>query len=317
MSIPILDQNTVLENLKKQNNKFFSQYKAFYSSWYGGIINSPELMLVPADDHMVHRGDGVFEAIKFKKRKIFLFDEHLKRLQISAKRISLVIPMSEVDLKQVIIETLRASRLDEGLVRLFVSRGPGNFSPNPYDSVKAQIYVTITELKSPDQMSYRDGVVIGRSQISVKESWMAQTKTCNYLPNVMMKKESVDRGLAFTVSYDRDNYLAESSTENIALIDRSGDFCFPKFDHILKGTTLVFVSQIAESMGIKIKQKNITEEDLLEAQEVFMIGTTLDILPVSRYENKIYTQKLDPNCISYRLLEELRRRQITDDWPSF
>ena len=75
MTIPIIDEKHFLEQLNRQKNPFFDDYYAFYSSWYNGIVINPRLILIPIDNHMVHRGDGVFEGIKAIGRKIYLLNE--------------------------------------------------------------------------------------------------------------------------------------------------------------------------------------------------------------------------------------------------
>jgi 4-amino-4-deoxychorismate lyase len=286
MNIPLLDSQTILENLKTKRNPFWSQYHAHYSTWLGGVTKDPALMMLPMDDHMVHRGDGVFEAIKTVERHVFLMDEHLARLTKSAASIGLKLPFEISEIRDIILQTLRMADQPTVLIRLFVSRGPGGYTTNPYDSVASQLYLTITDLRTPKAELYETGVKVGRSQIPVKESWMATVKSCNYLPNVMMKKESVDRGLDFTVGFDDQNFLAESSTENIAIVDSSGVLVHPQFDNILRGTTMVRVFELAREAGMKTDQRNLTESDILGAQEVMMIGTTLDVLPVTVYEGK-------------------------------
>lgn len=62
---------------------------------------------------------------------------------------------------------------------------------------------------------------------------MAQAKTCNYLPNVMMKKEALDRKLDFTIGFDDSNNVAESSTENIIIVNSAGYLVKPKPEFIL------------------------------------------------------------------------------------
>jgi branched-chain amino acid aminotransferase len=243
-------------------------------------------MLLPMDDHMVHRGDGVFEAIKAVDRKIFLMKEHLNRLQASAASIGIQLPMPVPEMQDLILQTLKVADHPNVLIRLFVSRGPGGFTTNPYESVGSQLYLAITELRSPKSEVYQKGVRIGRSAIPVKETWMAQVKSCNYLPNVMMKKEAVDRKLDFTIAFDRGNYVAESSTENIAILDQNGVLTHPPFEGILKGTTMIRAFQLAESSGLKTAIRNFREEEIQNAREVFMIGTTLDVLPVTEYEGR-------------------------------
>jgi 4-amino-4-deoxychorismate lyase len=285
-TIPVLDSQSILQNLQARKNPFWVQYSAFYSTWLGGITKDPALMVLPMDDHMVHRGDGVFEAFKAIDRKVFLLQPHLQRLETSAARIGIRLPFELKELEEIIFETLKVADQPNVLARLFVSRGPGGFSPNPYDSVGSQLYLAITDLRTPKAEAYQVGVKIGRSHIPVKESWMAQVKSCNYLPNVMMKKEALDRQLDFTIGFDAQNWMAESSTENIAIVDRNGILTHPQFNNILKGTTMIRAFELAAQSGIPTAQRDLSETDLLEAREVMMIGTTLDVLPVTAYEGK-------------------------------
>jgi branched-subunit amino acid aminotransferase/4-amino-4-deoxychorismate lyase len=287
--IPTLGTDEVIKNLKEKANPFWPGYFAFFSSWIGGITKDPALMVMPMDDHQVHRGDAVFEALKSKGGKIYLFQEHMDRLERSAKAISLPLYQSSEKMKEIISETLRVSGQGNTLIRVFLSRGPGGFTTNPYDSLGSQFYVVITELKPLAPSKYSEGVRIGKSAVPVKEGIFATVKSCNYLPNVLMKKESVDRKLDFTVSFDREGFLAESSTENIAIVSRDGVLTRPPLSSILRGTTMMRCFELADSLGIPTAEARISEADLLSAREVFMIGTTLDVLPVCQYEQQRFS----------------------------
>jgi branched-chain amino acid aminotransferase len=121
-----------LQNLHLEHQ---NSYLAMYSTWYGGIVTDPALMLVPIDDHMVHRGDGIFEAFKCVQGNIYLLDAHLDRLQRSAELIDLAWPMGRSELQGAVVQTIQAGNEQNSLVRLYISRGPGDFSPNPYASI--------------------------------------------------------------------------------------------------------------------------------------------------------------------------------------
>lgn len=285
MSRTVLSAEQILERLKAQPP--VASHKACYLSWFGGIVTDPRLMLIPLDDHMVHRGDGVFEAVKFKNKKPYLLGPHLKRLQDSARFISLEIPGGIERVAQKVHDTVEVSGLENGLIRIFVSRGGGSFSTNPYDCAEPGLAVAVVELKSPAAEKYQKGVKIGRSEVAPKPDRWSQIKSCNYLPNVMMKKESVDRGLDFTVSFTEDGYLAESSTENIIIVDSHGNLCRPKLARILKGCTMTRVFELAQKHHVtQTFERDITEKDIETAREVMMVGTTLDVLPVTEYEKK-------------------------------
>jgi 4-amino-4-deoxychorismate lyase len=288
--IPTLNSDEVFKNLKSQRNPFWPSYYAFYSSWLGGITKDPALMLVAIDDHQVHRGDAVFEALKSVNGKIFLFEEHMARLGRSAQAISLPLFQNSIDkMKEIISETLKVSEKKDALIRVYLSRGPGGFTTNPYDSVGSQFYVAITESKPLPETKFLNGVTVGRSQIGVKEGIFSTVKSCNYLPNVLMKKESVDRKIDFTVSFDKDNCLAESSTENIAIVSKAGVLTRPRLNSILRGTTMMRCFELAKSLDIPTAEAQISEGDLRQALEVMMIGTTLDVLPVKQFEDQVFS----------------------------
>lgn len=289
--IPVLSPSEVQKKLANLSYPAQKSYLAMYSTWWGGIVKDPTLMMVPIDDHLVHRGDGVFEAIKVTEGKVFLMEEHLQRLASSAQMIGIPLPLSLDHMRMILLETTKVAGAENALLRLYVSRGPGHFSTNPYDSIGSQMYLVVTNLTRPSDQKYLEGVKIGKSQVPPKESWLAKVKTCNYLPNVMMKKESVDRQLDFTVGFDSEGFMTEGSTENIVILDKDGNLLRPQLRQILKGTTMIRTFELAEALlkSGKIKsiaEKNLSENDLLSAKEAMMIGTTLDVLSISQYEGR-------------------------------
>lgn len=286
VTIAVLDDREALEKILSRNNSNTDHYYAFYSSFFGGIVKNPKLMLIPLDDHMVHRGDGVFEAMKAVSRSVYLLDAHLERLFLSAQKISLVMPHSIDELKMLIIETLKVANRDDAIIRIFISRGPGNFSVDPYNTIGSQIYIIITELSTPTEEKYLHGVKIGKSLIPVKPSWLAQIKSCNYLPNVLMKKEAIDRSLDYVIGICENGYLKESATENIMILDKHNTLVYPPLDTILKGTTMIRVCELAKEEGIAAEIKPISVADLLSAKEAFITGTSLDVLPIAEFEGQ-------------------------------
>ena len=93
-----LNDTLFLEALKNRAVGSRTEYKAFFSSFLGGITTEPHHMVVPIDDHMVHRGDAVFEAIKFTNGYVYAMDRHLDRLDVSMNAISMMPPTSRADL---------------------------------------------------------------------------------------------------------------------------------------------------------------------------------------------------------------------------
>ena len=284
MTYKILSPDQCYDALLQQKNPFFDDYFAFYSSWYGGIVLEPRLMQLPLDDHMVHRGDGVFEAMKVVSNTVYLMDAHLERLLYSAGRIGLVSPWSVDEIKAIVLETLLVTQQEKASIRVFLSRGPGDFSANPYDAIAPQLYVVVMRLKELNAEKYTSGVAIGKSSIPPKPDWMSQIKSCNYLPNVLMKREAVDRGLDYVIGVDDHGFVTESATENVLIVDKAGVIIHPPFEHILKGTTMIRVCELAKDAGLKTKTQRITIDELQDAAEIMMVGTTINVLPVVTFE---------------------------------
>lgn len=310
MSRPVLAADEFLQRILNEDIGTRSSYRACYMSWVDGFVTDPRLMLIGLDDHMVHRGDGIFEALKVVNGKPYLLKEHLERLERSAGFVSMNLPVNLRQLAELVVETLHVSKLDQAIMRIFVSRGTGSFSPNPYDCKKGGLSIVATLLKPVPAEKYVAGVRIGKSAFAPKGTEWAQIKSCNYLPNVLMKKESVDRGLDFTISFDENGYFAESSTENIIVVDQKGRLCRPPLARILKGCTMTRVMDLAKAQNVvgEVVEAQLTEQDMLRAQEIMMVGTTLDVLPVTEFEGQ-KIGKGEPGPLAKRLNEILLKDQ--------
>ena len=132
MSVPVLSFDQVIDRLLSMRQPYFSKYLAVYSSWYDGIVTDPALMMLPLDDHMVHRGDGVFEVFMCIDWDIYALARHLDRMRRSMAASFLEMPVADERLIEIVCETVRAGNDGTCSVRIFVSRGPGSFSGRPF-----------------------------------------------------------------------------------------------------------------------------------------------------------------------------------------
>ena len=274
-----------IQRLGQTSNSYQSSYLGFYSSWLGGYFREPWAMLMPLDDHGFHRGDAVFEAVRIHGRAFFDLDAHLQRLQLSAASIGLKLPHTSNELKDICVTLGRLCAADSGVLRLYVSRGPGGFSPNPFESVGAQVYAAITTLRAVPEETYQKGARVMLSTVPAKDGFWSQIKSCNYLQNVLMKKECVERGYDFAISLDGQGRVCEGATENFALLSSDNDLLVPDFNYTLRGTTVSVVMSLAQELvrqgHIKsVKLADIRRGDLSLAKEAAMIGTTLGVLPI-------------------------------------
>jgi len=277
-----------------QTNKpdYQAHYYAMYSSLWDAITTKPNLMVVPVDDHMVHRGDGLFETCKCVDGAIYNLDAHLARLEGGAKTIALQMPWSREDIRQVMRAVLQAGGHRDALVRVFVSRGPGGHSANPYECPKPLLMVLSIRLAAPFMELHPEGAKVGVSNVPNKTGFFAQVKSVNYLPNVLMKKQAVDAGVDFMLGFDENGHMTELPTENFGIVTANRVLRVPRPDHILLGTTMQRVLALAREKlvptGIltRVEEVDVPRGELEQAAEMIVFGTTPHVTAVTEFAGR-------------------------------
>lgn len=269
-----------------------ANYYAMYSSWWDAITTEPNLMVVPVDDHMVHRGDGLFETCKCVEGAIYNLEAHLARLEGGAKTIALKMPWSREEIQQIISAVLRTGGHRDALVRIFVSRGPGGHSANPYECPKPLLMVLAIRLVEPFMQAHPGGAKVGVSNVPTKDGFFAQVKSVNYLPNVLMKKQAVDAGMDFMLGFDKNGHMTELPTENFGIVTAGRVLRVPRPDHILLGTTMQRVLALAREKLVPagllagVEEADVPRGELEKATEMLVFGTTPHVTAVTEFAGR-------------------------------
>ncbi len=278
---------------------------AFYEHRIGLICTDPKLMLMPWDDHLVHRGDGVFESIKFINGKMYQLDPHIRRMKRSARSIHLEPPCSWKEMADIILEVAASSGVDSGMVRVLLGRGGGGFGIDPHECPVPSLYIVIYKYEAKPESWYEKGLTAFKTSIPAKQPYLATIKSIDYLPNVLMKREATEKGFNVPFCFDSLNFLAEGATENVCIVTREGVLHVPQFTNSLAGTTLTRATQLIAN-EIEIDYRAVSEEDILLAKEVIICGTSIDAVGIVRYNKKpIHDVRPGPVCKRMReLLQE-------------
>jgi len=256
----------------------------------GRLVPAKEAV-VSVFDHGFLYGDGVYETMRVYKGVVFMLNEHLKRLYRSASMIGLTIPLQVDSLKTSIFETLIANDLKNAFVRLNVSRGPGPIGLDPDLCAKATIVIIAQEMKDYPKSFYRKGIslVIPKTRRNHRETLDPRIKSLNFLNNILAKMEAKKRGAYEAVMLNVYGKLAEGTISNVFFYkDRT--LCTPSLEcGVLNGITRKVVIDLALREGINVKEGKFTKEDLYSATEVFITGTTLEVMPASRVDDHEYS----------------------------
>ena len=288
---PILNSDQALAKLQALARPWAAQYLAMYSSQWQGIITEPWLMCVPLDDHLVHRGDGVFEAMRCEDWAVYQLDGHLERLQDSANAIFIKNPISLEQLKTLCLDTIKAGGRPDCLLRIYLSRGPGSLTANPFDSFGAGLYIVAATFNRTPKEVYEQGVKVGFSRVPIKLDIHARVKSCSYLPNVLVKHDAAVNGWSYALWVAPDGVVGECASENFIYLDQDNRLIFPSAERIIEGLTVrrvkVLAQQLLKSGQITdIVEKPVLEADLLDAREIMIVSTSIAVLPASYLQGR-------------------------------
>ncbi len=305
-------RDTYFAEWDRQRQPYHDTYCAMYHSGMDAVLTDPCLMQIPLDDHMVHRGDAVFEMCKCVQRGIYNLDAHLARLRAACQTLGIALPVAADRFPEIVCETVRVAACDDAAIRIYVSRGPGSFGVNPYDCPLSRLYIVVTRLSPSFMELHPQGARVGYSAMPLKDPKFATMKSCNYLPNVLMKKEAIDHGWDFALAFDAEGFLAEGPTENIGIVTEEGALLFPEPDRVLRGTTMERVLAlaqplVAEGMLTDAGYGRISRSQLEAAREVLVTGTTTDVTHVAWLEGRALPEPGPVTTeLHARLLDEIR-----------
>src|SRR5687768_18401004 len=142
-NLQMLGADEVLGNLRALRARQPVKFSAFYSSQLGGIVTDPALMVIPFDDHMVHRGHGIFDTAGLVDGRIYDLEAHLDRFLGSAERSKLRLFGSRDKMRETIIKTTAASGRRDGAIRYWLSSGPGSLELSPAPGAEPAFFVMV------------------------------------------------------------------------------------------------------------------------------------------------------------------------------
>jgi len=317
IGVHVLAADEVLSRFKELRARQAVQYWAFYSSQLGGVVTDPALMVIPFDDHMVHRGHGIFDTAGLVDGKIYDLEAHLDRFLLSAERSKLRLPGSRDDIRDIIVKTTAVSGRRDGSIRYWLSSGPGSLELTPAAGAQPGFFVMVFAGLSYPERWYTEGLRVMTTTYPIKAPLYAITKATNYLPNVLMQMEAKEAGFDNGVFIDADGHVGESSNMNVAFVTREGALVHPKFDHILAGCTSLRLLELAPRLcdqglldGVEVR--DITPAEARGAREMLLLGSSVKVAPIIQWDAQVVGEG-KPGPVAKALLRLLDEDMRTSD----
>lgn len=259
------------------------------SIWINGKLVPENQATVSVFDHGLLYGDGVFEGIRFYHGQAFMLEAHLQRLQESAAFILLQIPYSNTELATAVKMTIDAYAKAEGYIRLLVTRGKGPLGVDPAYCTTPTVIIVADELKVVDEATRQHGInaaIVATRKIP-NTCWDARVKSLNYLNNVLARLQIRNSQAQEAIMLNEAGYVTEGAMNNLFIVKNKQLLTPPVTDGALAGITRQLILQLALENGIDAAEKSLTPYDLYNADECFLTGTGVELLPVRMIDDRL------------------------------
>jgi branched-chain amino acid aminotransferase len=257
-------------------------------------------------DHGLLYGDGVFEGIRVYNGLIFKLREHIDRLYHSAHTILLSIPFGKEKMIEKVIRTVRINRLKDAYIRLVVTRGIGDLGLDPRKCPRPTVIIIAEPKIELHQAKEGIRAMISWVRRDSVDATTHEVKSLNYLNSILAKIEANNAGVEEAICLDRNGFVSEGVAENIFIVKNGKIFTPPSSSGALPGITQAEIKKLAKKLGYDVQEKNITPNELFNADEVFFTGTAAEIVPVIEINGRTIGDG-KPGPITKTLIEEFKK----------
>ena len=260
--------------------------------WFNGRFQSFNDTNIHLLSHTLHYGLGVFEGVRAYETSyggaIFRLQDHTERLFDAAKKINITIPYAIDELNSIQKDAMVKNSLKEGYIRPIVFLGNESMGLRAKDLVSVNVAVACWEWPSyMDPDAKKKGISIIKSPFQQYDNPLYSNNKIigTYVNSIMALHDAIAKNADEALLLDKNGYISEGSGENIFIIKDSVIFT-PNTSFCLNGLTRQSVIKIAKDLGFSVIEKDLTFDDLLDADETFFSGSAVEITPITKVEQK-------------------------------
>jgi len=245
-------------------------------------LNGEYLPLEEAKVSVLDRGflfaDGVYEVIPAYGGRLLRLQEHMDRLQTNLDAIRLANPLSQEDWSTIFETLLQANPSEDQSIYLQVTRGVAAKRNHGFpDLVNQTVFIMVNDLQPVNKEELRPGV----SAITLDDiRWKAcNIKSISLLGNILLRQQAHDKNAAEAILIN-DGNVVEGAASNIFIVKDDVIITPPTSHCLLPGITRDLILELAEKHNFKYEVRDIAENELVAADEIWLTSSTKEILPV-------------------------------------
>ena len=273
----------------------------------GEFVRSEEARVSVYDGGLLH-GVGLFETMRSYGGRVFRLEDHLERLYDSAGKLHLSISQKRQDIVEAIEDLLQKNELEEARVRLTVTRGDIR-QVREEETAPGTMIITAGQMTAYPMELYKYGMrVIISAYKQNPDDVTSRHKTTNYFGRLLALQEAKQKQRGEALWFTTTNRLAEGCVSNIFLIKDDILMTPPLDTPVLAGITRKVVLEMARENEIKCEEKELLIKDLLDASEIILTNSIMELMPVCQVEaHKVASER--PGAV-YKKLHELYQEKV-------
>lgn len=233
---------------------------------------------VPVMDRGFLFGDGIYEVFAAYDGKLFGEKPHFLRLKDSLNTVRIMPPWDEKELAQILKTLIEKNTFTHQMVYLQITRGVVETRGLPFpETVQPTLFAYSTPFTVPPIETLAEG--IGAITLENTRWRQCRTKSTSLLANILLRQQAVDAGADEAILLE-DGYAVEGTSSNLFIIKDKAIFTPPLNNHLLGGITREYLIDLFQQKQMDLHLVPITLEQLKNADEIWLTGTTREISPV-------------------------------------
>lgn len=279
-----------------------------YVLYHDQIIKDGSIPVDPEDRGYLF-GDGIYEVVFVYDKKPFAFKEHFARFEQSAKKLELAMPYDVSTFKKLTDELISKNNIENGMVYIQMTRG---VAPRNHLYERNMQSVVTGFAKSVSLENIAESQARGISTYLTEDiRWLrCDIKSLNLLGNVMAKRKAADFDCQEAIQH-RDGTVTEGSSSNVFIVKNGTLKTHPSTNLILNGITRQIVIKLAQQNEISVLEEAFSVDDLLNADEVFITSTTMEVTPVTKLVGR-ESQSYDIGPVTLKLQDDFKKQIIVN-----
>ncbi len=272
----------------------------------GKIVPDADANISSADRGFLY-GDSIYETLRSYMGKPFKLYEHLERMRHSAKQLQISFEYTNTDIGGWINKLIEKNRSQDAYIRITLSRGAGGSRLQMDDNLEPTTLIQVKPFTPYEKKLYDKGMSLIVSDYKRSTSCpISLHKSTNLLQSILLKEEANNKAAHDSIILNTDGYIAECVVSNIFMVS-GGSVITPSLDtNILPGITRKTVLDICRNNGIPISEERFAIERLVNAEEVFITNSLMEIMPVSKIDDSMIGKAI-PGGTTQQLMNAYKR----------